>query len=133
MKFTDSKKSKGVDINLTPLIDVVFLLLIFFMVSTTFIYSDALKIELPKAKGENTEIKENINIVITADGEININGDIISKAGLRNKLSSLKKQNPKATVVLQADKNSTHGDVVFVMDNCKQVGFDKLAIATEDR
>jgi len=133
MKFTDSKKSKGVDINLTPLIDVVFLLLIFFMVSTTFIYSDALKIELPKAKGENTEIKENINIVITAEGEININGDTISKAGLKNKLISLKKQNPKATVVLQADKNSTHGDVVFVMDNCKQVGFDKLAIATEDR
>jgi biopolymer transport protein ExbD len=133
MKFTDNKKSSGVDVNLTPLIDVVFLLLIFFMVSTTFIYSDALKIQLPKAKGENAEIKDNINIVVTSNGEISINGDVISKAGLESKLRSLKEQNPEATVILQADKSSTHGDVVFVMDYCKRVGFDKLAIATENR
>lgn len=133
MKFKDFSKNKGVDINLTPLIDVVFLLLIFFMVSTTFIYNDSLKIDLPKAKGENVEVKENINIVVNSNGEININGDKVSRLGLERKLKSLKQKMPNATVVLQADKKSYHEDVVFVMDYCKRVGFSKLAIATEDK
>lgn len=131
MKFRDDKKTRGVDINLTPLIDVVFLLLIFFMVSTTFIYTDSLNVNLPKAKGENVEVKQNINIVVSQDGSIHINGNRISKTGLSRKLNELHKNMPDATVILQADKKSTHGDVVFVMDYCKRAGFEKLAIATE--
>jgi len=132
MKFRDDKKTRSVDINLTPLIDVVFLLLIFFMVSTTFIYTDSLKVNLPKAKGENVEVKKNINIVISQNGSININGNRVSKAGLSRKLNELHKTMPDATVILQADKKSAHGDVVYVMDYCKRAGFEKLAIATEE-
>jgi biopolymer transport protein ExbD len=117
---------------MTPLIDVVFLLLIFFMVSTTFVYTNSLKVNLPKAKGESVETKKNINIVITKQGVITIDGQQVSKLTFSAKLKELYNKNPNATVIIQADKDSRHGDVVFVMDESKKAGYDRFAIAAEE-
>lgn len=132
MKFSRGNKDKTLDVNLTPLIDVVFLLLIFFMVSTSFVFSNSLKVNLPKAKGDGVDVKKNINIVITKEDKILMDGKTIEKVRLLEKLKILHKKNSGATVVLQADSDSKHGDVVFVMDQSKKAGFEKFAIAAED-
>lgn len=132
MKFTRNQKDKTLELNLTPLIDVVFLLLIFFMVSTSFEFTNSLKVNLPKAKGESVDLKKNINIVITKDDKVVIEGKVIEKFRLLEKLKILQKKNSSATVVLQADFDSKHGDVVFVMDQSKKAGFEKFAIAAEE-
>lgn len=132
MKFKDDQNNKNLEINMTPLIDVVFLLLIFFMVSTTFVYTNSLKVNLPKAKGESVETKKNINIVITKQGVITIDGEQVSKLTFSAKLKELYNKNPNATVIIQADRDSRHGDVVFVMDESKKAGYDRFAIAAEE-
>lgn len=132
MKFKESSKDKGLEINLTPLIDVVFLLLIFFMVSTTFVYTNSLKVNLPKAKGESVETQKNVNVSITKTGGLLVNGKEVSKIAFKSKIKNLYSENPNATVIIQADKDSKHGDVVFVMDESKKAGFDRFAIAAEE-
>jgi biopolymer transport protein ExbD len=132
MNFSRGKTDKTIDVNLTPLIDVVFLLLIFFMVSTSFVFTNSLKVNLPKAKGDTVDIKKNVNIVITKEDKISIDGKVISKTRLLEKLKILNKKHPNATIVLQADADSKHGDVVYVMDKSKKAGFKKFAIAAED-
>lgn len=132
MRFKESSKHKGLEINLTPLIDVVFLLLIFFMVSTTFVYTNSLKVNLPKAKGESVEIQKNVNVSVTKTGDFLVNGKGVSRINFKSKIKSLYNENPNATVIIQADKDSKHGDVVFVMDESKKAGFDRFAIAAEE-
>jgi len=132
MRFRENSKDKGLDINLTPLIDVVFLLLIFFMVSTTFVYTNSLKVNLPKAKGESVETKKNVNVSITKSGQIVLNGKEISKVAFIAAIKSMYEKNPSASVIIQADKDSKHGDVVFVMDESKKAGFERFAIAAEE-
>ncbi len=132
MKFKEKKNDKTLEVNLTPLIDVVFLLLIFFMVSTSFVFTNSLKVNLPKAKGDTVDIKKNINVVITKNDKISIDGKVVAKSRLFEKLRILHQKHPKATVILQADADSKHGDVVFVMDKSKRAGFEKFAIAAEE-
>lgn len=132
MRFKESSKHKGLEINLTPLIDVVFLLLIFFMVSTTFVYTNSLKVNLPKAKGESVEIQKNVNVSVTKTGDLLVNGKGVSRINFKSKIKRLYNENPNATVIIQADKDSKHGDVVFVMDESKKAGFDRFAIAVEE-
>lgn len=132
MRFKESSRHKGLEINLTPLIDVVFLLLIFFMVSTTFVYTNSLKVNLPKAKGESVEIQKNVNVSVTKTGDLLVNGKEVSRINFKSKIKSLYNENPNATVIIQADKDSKHGDVVFVMDESKKAGFDRFAIAVEE-
>ncbi|ADD67875.1 Biopolymer transport protein ExbD/TolR [Denitrovibrio acetiphilus DSM 12809] len=133
MKF--SKKgdnNNNIEVNLTPLIDVVFLLLIFFMVSTTFIYSNSIDVNLPAAKGDETSVSENIRVVLTQSGVINIDGKAYPENAVEKHLAQMKKSKPESTVIIEADKNVTHGRVVFVMDASRKAGFDKFAIAVEE-
>ncbi|PLX67471.1 MAG: biopolymer transporter ExbD [Denitrovibrio sp.] len=131
MKFS-KEEDTNIEVNLTPLIDVVFLLLIFFMVSTTFIYSNSIDVNLPAAKGDETSISENIRVVLTQAGVINIDGTPYVESDVETKLTEMKKQKPESTVIIEADKNVTHGRVVFVMDASRKAGFEKFAIAVEE-
>ena len=102
------------------------------MVSTTFIYTDSIKVNLPKAKGEGVQIKDNIVITVTEDENIFINGKQVSKILLFEKLDNLKKKNEKSTIIIQADKNATHGTVVYIMDQSSRAGFEYFSISIED-
>ncbi|WP_022850415.1 ExbD/TolR family protein [Limisalsivibrio acetivorans] len=132
MKFSRNDRKQALDINITPLIDVVFLLLIFFMVSTSFIVSSSIEVDLPQARGENVEVKKNIRISVTEDGGIYINGRRYAQERVPGVLSDLKESTPNATVVIEADEGVTHGKVVFVMDASRKNGFEKFAIAVEE-
>jgi len=116
-------------INLTSLIDVVFLLLIFFMVSTSFALIQGIKVDLPTTTTTQEKIEQNIVISITKEGKIYLGKTQVSKTEL---VKTLKRQigEKKSLVVINADKDTRHGMVVEVMDLAKQGGAGKLGILT---
>jgi biopolymer transport protein ExbD len=123
-----------VEVNLTPLIDIVFLLLIFFMVSTTFTKEQHLNIDLPEASAEASEQPpESLDILITAAGEYSVNGQGL----VNNQLDTLKRAlttslngRETAPVVLTADAKTPHEAVVRAMDAAGQLGLVNLSITT---
>lgn len=122
-------------VNLTPLIDVVFLLLIFFMVSTTFTKETHLSIDLPEAEGEPSEdaARAPIDIVITAEGAYSVNGRSLvnSKiATLKSALEKVSEGDSQLPLTITADAQAPHESVVRAMDAAGQLGFVHLSITT---
>ncbi|WP_027330948.1 ExbD/TolR family protein [Marinimicrobium agarilyticum] len=122
-------------INLTPLIDVVFLLLIFFMVSTTFTKETHLNIDLPEADGDPSEeaARAPIDIVITAEGAYSVNGRSLvnSKiATLKSALEKVSEGDSELPLTITADAQAPHESVVRAMDAAGQLGFVHLSITT---
>ncbi len=127
-------RSDEPEVNLTPLIDVVFILLIFFMVSTTFQKESQIKIELPQASGQPAEErKELLEIVIDADGRYFIDQQQV----VNTQLDTLKRAIVKylgdqtdVPVVIRADKRTPYESVVRAMDASAQLGLAKMSLAT---
>ncbi len=123
-----------IDLNLTPLIDVVFLLLIFFMVSTTFEKTSKLKIDLPEASAQATQQSDKkIVIGIDIKGRYFINDRQLVNTQLKTlKLALLKiaGDNKDIPIVLRADAKTPHQSVVTAMDAASQVGLTRLSIST---
>lgn len=133
MKFNDRSEVEDIDINLTPLIDVVFLLLIFFMVSTTFDTTSQLKIQLPKASDSQTaKAKQPINLTIDARGHFFLNAREISSTK-SEALSFALKRAMKGTdrpIVIQSDAASPVQSLVTAMDVVGKLGLSHVSIAT---
>jgi biopolymer transport protein ExbD len=123
-----------VGINLTPLIDVVFLLLIFFMVSTTFTRETQLSIDLPEAEGRPTETRdEQIEILIDEAGTYRVNGQGLVDNRMRTLQAAIYKLSAGDTtmpMVITADAEAAHQYVVRAMDAAGQMGFVHLSITT---
>lgn len=134
MQISEPRKRKPI-INITSLIDVLFLLLIFFMVSSTFKEQPGMKLELPESKSfEQTEIKElvlQIKIDDSGREELVLNSQPIVIDSLAARLGAMSDQVEDKTLTIKADKKIQHGLVVKVMDVAKQSGFKKLIIATK--
>jgi len=131
MKFPHLNK-KSASFDLTPLIDVVFLLLIFFMLTTTFVnLENRVKVNLPSGDFAAAESSENIIVTITENNTIYFNGKLIDPLKLTESVAAEIKEEPERTVVLEADKNVLHGKVIRVMDLLKKGGADRIAIATQ--
>jgi len=123
-------------VNLTPLIDVVFLLLIFFMVSTTFTKETHLEIDLPEASAEpGSNVQDQIEILINAQGGFAVNGEsLINKQidTLRSALEKVSGGENTMPLIITADANTPHQSVVTAMDAAGQLGFVKLSITTRN-
>ncbi|MCD8554803.1 biopolymer transporter ExbD [Seleniivibrio sp.] len=132
MKFSRDEK-KHPEINVTPLIDIVFILLIFLMVSTSFNFTNSIDVNLPAAKGDEKPLVENIRIVMTKDGVVTVNDNAVQITGVESLLEEFKKTAPDATVIIEADKEVSHGNVVTVMDASRKAGYTKFAIAVEEQ
>ncbi len=130
MKFQE-KKHRKVSINITSLIDVCFLLLIFLMVSTTFVEQPGMKLELPESKSATTEQIKDLALEIKADGTMFLNQEPITLDDLEQKFKKLLPALEEKSLILKADKNVPHGTVVKVMDIAKLSGLEKLIIATQ--
>jgi biopolymer transport protein ExbD len=122
------------EINLTSLIDVVFLLLIFFMVSATFERQALLRVELPEASTAEQETPpDRVELVITETGEYFLGDNMLAdprKSTLRLALAQAFAANPDAVLVLRADARAEHGLVVRAMDAAAAEGITRLSIAT---
>lgn len=135
MKFP-RQRTDEVSVNLTPLIDVVFLLLIFFMVSTTFTRETRLSVLLPEATGvPQLQEVHSIEVVVTSTGEYMVNGEQLVRsdvATLRSALLQLTVQDDQQSFVITADAHASHSAVVRVMDVAGQLGFTNLSITTRE-
>jgi len=118
-------------LDLTPLVDCIFLLLIFFMVTTVFSTTPGLRIDLPKAAESDMPPEKDLNIAISKDGEMELNGLPVTMEDLERALQEAKEMYRSKVLIIKADKRTFHGVVVDVMDAAKGVGIDELAIATE--
>jgi len=129
------KKKESPDVNLTPLIDVVFLLLIFFMVSTTFKKDTEIKVDLPEATAKAVKHDEKIfEIVIDAKGRYYLDN---REQLVNQQINTMKRillkhlgKNSEKPLIIRADSNAPHGSVVLVMDAARQLGILNLSIAT---
>lgn len=135
MAGTNSKKGKGgpiMGINITPMVDVMLVLLVIMMVSAVYIVSQTLKVTLPKTANSDAPAESPFAVTITKEGRYLYDQKPIEEAGLVQKLHEAKQQKKDgATLVVTADKESFHGDVVHVIDLAKSEGITKFAINVE--
>lgn len=122
------------EVNLTPLIDVVFLLLIFFMVSTTFEHQSRIQVELPEASAEPTTPEaESLEIIVDAQGRYFIGEEQVVNTQLKTLMGAITKVIGDRTdmpVIVRADANAPHQSVVTVLDATSQLGLTKISLAT---
>ena len=135
MKFKRQRVDDG-GVNLTPLIDVVFLLLIFFMVSTTFTKESRLNLELPSAQGE-TSLQESVvlEVVVDASGHYRVNERALALhtvEALMKAMADAAQYNSDIPVIITADAKSPHQSVITAMDAAGRLGFAKLSLTTQD-
>ena len=129
MQFNEKPKRRVI-INITSLIDVLFLLLIFFMVTSTFLEQPGMKLELPSAKSTEISQVEKLVLYIGPGGEIIFNDQTVTLDDLESVIKEAVPLAKEKTLVLKADKTVQHGTVVAVMDIAKRAGLEKLVVGT---
>ncbi|MCS5584446.1 MAG: biopolymer transporter ExbD [Pseudomonadales bacterium] len=133
MRFSRRARQE-VEVNLTPLIDVVFLLLIFFMVSTTFTKETHLSIDLPESSSQSNRVADlQIEILITREGDFAINGVALinrEQSTLRAAIGKVSEGDTTIPMVITADSATPHQSVVTALDVAGQLGFSRLSITT---
>ena len=134
MKF-QRRRTPEMSVDLTPLIDVVFLLLIFFMVTTTFVQEGRMSLELPQAESEPVvEPLEPVQVIVSVEGDYAINGQALadrSIATLRAALRDASAGDVSLPMVITSDGRAPLEAVVRVMDAAGQLGFERIRIATQ--
>ena len=126
------KKGLGESPDLTPMIDIVFQLLIFFMVTAVFAVTPGLDIKLPEAEEAQAPEKENLFIVVDQDGNMKLNHQTVTFSNLKDKLQEERQLLDNTTMlIIQGDERATHGQIVQIMDIARQVGVVDQIIATE--
>jgi biopolymer transport protein ExbD len=119
------------EINVTPLVDITLVLLIIFMVTTTYMVNPSVKVDLPKASTGTTEVRGTMALTLTKEGALYINGEKTDDAGVTKFITSQLPTNPDLQAVIAADKVVPHGQVVHVIDLVKRAGVRKFAINVE--
>ena len=130
--FSKTVEEEGDEINITPMLDVVFILLIFFIVTATFIKEAGIDVNRPDATTAVKKEKANILIAISAKNEIWIDRRKIDVRAVRPNIERLHAENPKGTVVIQADKESKTDTLIQVMDAARDAGVYDVAIAAQE-
>ena len=118
--------------NLTPLIDCVFLLLIFFMVTTVFKQPYRLQVELPQARNAREAEEKKLVASVTVDGQMEINREIIGQGDIERVLLLEKQSTRSLTLILRTDKETKHKWVLLILEAAKRVGVSTILLATED-
>ena len=125
-----NKKRRRVTINITSLIDVVLLLLIFFMVSTNFIEQPGMKLDLPDSETASSSAGNDLEVIVQSDGDIFLNGNAITIEELRLQFKQIAVESAEQSLLLKADKSVTHGTVMEVMDIARVNGIQTIIIAS---
>lgn len=116
-------------INMAPLVDVVFLLVIFFAVSTTFLETAGLKLELPSSSSKAHREPRELTVLLEANGTISFEGEEVDREQLGTRLARALEDSERKLVVLRADRTAHHGDVVALMDLIRDAGAEAMTIA----
>jgi biopolymer transport protein ExbD len=129
MHFKKTREDEGT-LTIAPLIDMVFLLLIFFLVTYHFDLASGVPIQLPRVAGKSfDEAREKVTLLIDKSGQFYLKGSKLDLAGLRSELKGVVRKEGQISLVLQADKDVPHGTVVEAMDAAKTAGVRTIIIA----
>lgn len=122
----------GDDVNVTPLLDIVFIMLIFFIVTSTFVKEPGVEILRPEAETATERKFASILVAVTEEDEIWINKEQVELQDVRILVEELARENPKATAVVQADEKAKTRYLVEVVNQIRAAGIADVAVSTED-
>ncbi|MBL1319513.1 MAG: biopolymer transporter ExbD [Methylophaga sp.] len=133
MRTRHSRRQSGAiaEVNMTPLIDMVFILLIFFIVTTSFVKETGVDVSRPSAKTAVKKEKANILIAIKPNGEVWIDKRLVDRRAVRANVERLHAENPEGSVIILADKEAKTGLLIEVMDQARLAGVASVSIAAE--
>jgi biopolymer transport protein ExbD len=131
MQTSGGRKAPIVGINMTPMVDVMLVLLVIMMVSAVYIVSQSLKVELPKTSTSDQPASSPLAVTITKDGKYFFDQKPIDEVKLMAELKNAKTKNTDVSLVVTADRDAYHGEVVHVIDLAKINGITKFAINVE--
>jgi biopolymer transport protein ExbD len=131
MRRKRSRSDEETEINLTPMLDVTFIMLIFFIVTASFVKEAGLDVSRPPAATAERKERGNILVAITENDQIWIDRRQVDPRALRANIERLHAENPQGAVVIQADKNSKNGLLVQVMDSARLAGVPNVSLAAE--
>lgn len=129
-EFDDESGDTGVD--MTPMLDIVFIMLIFFIVTTSFVKETGIDINRPQASTAVVKERGNILIAITASGDVWLDRRKVDIRAVRANVERLRAENPEGMVVIQADKQAQTGRLVQVMDQVKLAGVENISLAADN-
>jgi len=131
MRRQRKASAEEAEVDLTPMLDVVFIMLIFFIVTASFVKESGMDVNRPDAATAIVKPRGNILVAITPSGQIWIDKRQVDVRSIRANLERLYAENPQGAVVIQADEESKNGLLVAVMDAAKLAGIDNVSIAAE--
>lgn len=123
------REDEEATIDMTPMLDIVFIMLIFFIVTTSFVKEAGIDVQKPKAANASKKPSANIFIAVRENGEIWMDKRVVDVERVSANIEKLLAEQPTDIVIIQADKKAEHGVVVKVMDAIKDAGIDKISIA----
>lgn len=129
-RFSYKQHKEETEINLTPMLDVVFIMLIFFIVTTSFVKESGIEVNRPSAQTSSQKSKANIIIAIKNDSEIWIDKRMVDIRAVRANIERLKASNSQNSIVIQSDKEAKTGTLVKVMDQVRLAGITNISIST---
>lgn len=132
MKNTSENEAIA-DINVVPLVDIILVVLIIFMVTAPMFMKPTINVNLPKAASGDKTAPSKLNIALTADGRINMNGAFVDEAAVSAKAKEEAEKNPDVQAIISADKDVIHGKVVSLLDIVKTAGVRKFAISIDKK
>ncbi|MGC6471998.1 MAG: ExbD/TolR family protein [Parvibaculales bacterium] len=129
-RLTNSEEN---DIDITPMLDVVFIMLIFFIVTATFVKESGIDVSRPDAETASKQNRVGILVAINSNSEVWINRREVDLAAVRANIERLRAENPQGGAVIQADKDSETGVLIEVMDQIRLGGVSQISIAAEEK
>ena len=131
MRLRKTPAGEDTGIDLTPMLDVVFIMLIFFIVTTSFVKESGIQVNRPNAATAEKKERANILIAISESGEVWIQKRRVDIRSVRANVERLHAESPEGTVVIQADKHSKNGLLVQVMDQVRLAGVNSISLAAK--
>ncbi|MFP6663159.1 MAG: biopolymer transporter ExbD [Deltaproteobacteria bacterium] len=131
MRRRHGSAEEEAEVNMTPMLDVVFIMLIFFIVTASFVKESGVEVNRQYASTAEPKATANIFIAISADNQIWIDKRIIDPRAVRANIERLYAENPQGSVVIQADKDSKNGLLIQVLDSAKLAGVESISVAAD--
>jgi biopolymer transport protein ExbD len=129
--FDPNESDSISEINITPFVDVVLVLLVIFMVTAPMMVKETMNIKLPKGKSTERSETKTFAVAISKNGQVLLNGEIIDMTLLFDRAVQLKNKNPDIQLIISADKEAMHGEVIKVLDQVKLAGITNFAFQIE--
>jgi biopolymer transport protein ExbD len=133
MGIYDTEDESISEINVVPLVDIVLVVLIIFMVTAPMFMKPTINVNLPKAVSGDQTAPSKLNIALTADGRINLNGSFVQEEDVKSKATEEVGKNSDVQAIIAADREVPHGKVVGLLDIVKSAGVKKFAISIDKK